>query len=208
MWRLLVLPSSTPICPHHVLAAVFVLTPHAHFCRIIAAHFTGLEVAADSFLLLCGLHHVAPLVFYIFFILSATSTMTAHRALALQSSVTLLPSSVAHLGGRRVNVCVGLLLVGRFPFTLCTVLVVASEGSWIHLYQTTSGCQIVKHVDTGGHSRVYPFAFHMGRGHVTALKTVTIGDNHFRIWMLRGALLPPPLTAAGLHLTVFSQVVS
>lgn len=118
MRRLLVLPSSTPICPHHALAAVFILTPpNAHFRRIIAAHFTGLEVAADGFLLLCRLHHVVPLMFYLFMILSATSTVAPHRALALQSSVALLPSSVAHLGGRRVNMCVGLLLVGCFPLT-------------------------------------------------------------------------------------------
>ena len=133
MRRLLVLPSSSPICPHHALAAVFVLAPHAHFPRIITAHFTGLEVAADGFVLLCGLHHVVPLVFYIFFILS-TSTVGPHRALALQSSVALLPSSVAHLRRRRVAVCVGLLLVSCFPLTLCTVLVGASEGGWINLY--------------------------------------------------------------------------
>lgn len=134
MRRLLVLPSCTPVCPHHALAAVFVLAPHAHFRRIIATHFTCLEVAADGLLLLCGLHHVVPLVFYVFFILSAASTVAPHRALALQSSVALLPSSVSHLWGRRVNVCVGLLLAGCFPLTLCTVLVGASEGGWIHLY--------------------------------------------------------------------------
>ena len=117
--RLRLLPTSTPVCPHHVLAAVFVLAPHAHFCRIIAAHFTGLEVAADSFLLLCGLHHVVPLVFYLLFILSATSNVAPHRALALQSPVALLlPASVDHLGGRRVNMCAGLLLCGRLPLTL------------------------------------------------------------------------------------------
>ena len=48
----------------------------------------------------------------------------------------------------------------------------------------------------------------MGRGHVTALKAVTIRADHFGVRMLRGPLLPPPLTAAGLHLSVFSQVVS
>lgn len=143
MRRLLVLPSSTPICPHHTLAAVFVLSPHAHFRRVVAANFTGLEVAADGFLLLRGLHHVVPLVFYLFFVLSAASNVAPHRALALQSSVALLPSSVAHLGGRRVNMCVGLLLVGCLPLTLCTVLVGASEGGWIHLYQTASGSHIV-----------------------------------------------------------------
>lgn len=163
MLRLLVLPSSTPIGPHHALAAVFVLAAHGHFRRIIAAYFTGLEVAADGFLLLCGLHHIVPLVFHLFFILSAASTVAPHRALALQSSVALLPPSVAHLGGRRVNVCVGLLLIGRLPLTLGTVLVSASERGWIHLYQATSGSHIVKHVDTGGHSRIHPFPFHMGR---------------------------------------------
>lgn len=133
MRGLLVLRSCIPICPHHVLAAVFVLAGHAHLRRIIASHLTGLEVAADGFLLLCRLHHVVPLVFHLFFILSATSTVAPHRALALQSSVALLSSSVAHLGGRRVNVCVGLQLVGCFPLTLCTVLVGASEGGRIHL---------------------------------------------------------------------------
>lgn len=133
MRRLLVLPSSAPVCPHHALAAVFVLTSHAHFCRIIAAHLTGLEVAADGFLLLCGLHHGISLVLHLFFILSATSTVGPHRALSLQPSVGLLCSSVGHLGGRRVNVCVGLLLVSCFPFTLCTVLVGASQGGWIYL---------------------------------------------------------------------------
>lgn len=206
--RLLVLPSSAPICPHHALAAIFVLSPHAHFRRVIAAYLTGLKVAADGFLLLRGLHHVVPLVFNIFFSLSATPTVAPHRALALQSSVALLPSSVAHLGRRRVNVCVGLRLIGRFSFTLRTVLVGASEGGWIHLYQPPSGSHIVEHVDTRGQSRVYPFPFHMGRGHVSTLKAVTVGANHFPIRVLRRPLLPPPLTAAGLHLAVFSQVVS
>ena len=48
----------------------------------------------------------------------------------------------------------------------------------------------------------------MGRGHVTALQAVTIWADHFRIRMLGRPLLPPSLTAAGLHLTVFSQVIS
>lgn len=160
--RLLMLPTSAPVCPHHALAAVFILTPHAHFCGIITANFTGLEVAADSFLLLCVLHHVVPLVLYLFFIFSATSTVAPHRALTLQCSLALLPPSVANLRGRRVNVCVGLLLVCCFALTLCTVLVGASEGGWIDLHQTTSGSHIVKHVDTGGHSRVHPFPFHKG----------------------------------------------
>lgn len=133
MRGLLMLRSCIPICPHHVLAAVFVLARHAHLRRIIAAHLTGLEVAADGFFLLCGLHHVVPLVFDLVFVLSATSTVATHRALALQSSVALLPSSVAHLGGRRVNVCVGLRHVGGFPLTLCTALVGGSEGGRIHL---------------------------------------------------------------------------
>lgn len=149
MERLLMLPSSAPICPHHALTAVFVLTPHAHFTRIIAADFTGLEVAADGFLLLCGFHHIVPLVFHIFLTLSTTLTVAPHRALALQSSVSLFWSPLAHLGGRWVNMCVSLLLVGCFLLTLCTVLSGASEGGWIHLYQTTSGSHIVEHVDTG-----------------------------------------------------------
>lgn len=202
------LPCRTPICPHHTLAAVFILAPHSHLCRIVASHFTGLEVAADSFLLLCGFHHCVPLVFYLFFILSTTSTVAPHRALGLQSSVALLRSPVGHLGGRRVDMCVGLLLVCSFPLTFCTVLVGASQGGRIYLNQTTSGSHIVQHVDTGGHSRVHPFPFHVGRGHVTCLKAMTIGDYHFPIWMLRRPLLPPPLAAAWLHLTVFSQVFS
>lgn len=108
---LLVLPSSTPICPHHALTAVFVLAPYAHFSRIIAAYFAGLEVAADGFLLLGGLHHVVSLVVYVFFSISAASTMSPHRALALQSSVALLPSSVSYLGRRWVDMGVGLLLI-------------------------------------------------------------------------------------------------
>lgn len=207
--RLLVLTPSTPVCPHHALAAIFVLTSHAHFRRIIAAYFTSLEVAADGFLLLCGLHHGVPLVFYLLFILSATSTVSPHRTLGLESSVALLCSSVGHLRWRRMDMCVGLLLVSCFPLTLCTVLVGAPQGGWVYLNQATSGSHIVQHVDTGGHSRVHPLPFHMGRGHVTALKAMTIRTNHFPIWMLRGRpLLPPPLTAAGLHLTVFSQIVS
>lgn len=204
---LLVLPCTTPVCPHHVLTAILILAPHAHFRRVVAAHFAGLEVAADGFLLLCGLHHVVPRVIYILFVLSATSTMTPHRARTRESSVALLPSSVAYLWGRRMDVCVGLLLAGRLPLTLCTVLVGASEGGRVHLDQTTPGSHIVKHVNTGGHSRVHPFPFHVGRGHV-ALKAVTIWADHFRIRVLRRPLLPPPLTAARLHLTVFSQVVS
>lgn len=103
---------------------------------------------------------------------------------------------------------VGLLWVGGVPLTLRAVLVGASEGGWIHLHQSTSGGHVVEHVDTGGHSRVQPFPFHVGRGHVTALKAVAIGADHFPVRVLGRPLLPPPLTAAGLHLTVFSQVVS
>lgn len=40
------------------------------------------------------------------------------------------------------------------------------------------------------------------------MKAVTLGANHFPVRMLRGPLLPPPLTAAGLHLTFFAQIVS
>lgn len=71
---LLVLAPCAPICPHHVLTAVFVLTPHAHLPGIIAADFTGLEVAADGFILLRGFNQTVPLVFYVFFCLSPTST--------------------------------------------------------------------------------------------------------------------------------------
>lgn len=125
------LPTATPIGPHHALTAVFVLAPHAHFPRIITAHFTGLKIAADGFLLLCGLHHVVPLVFHLFFIFSATSP---HMALALQASVALLPASVAHLCGWRMTMCVDLRLGRSFPLTLCTVLVGASESGWVYLY--------------------------------------------------------------------------
>lgn len=140
------------------------------------------------------------------FAFSPTSAVAHHGPLALQPSVALLGSSVAHLWGRRVNVRVGLLRVGGVPLTLRAVLVGASEGGWIHLHQSTSGGHVVEHVDTGGHSRVQPFPFHVG--HVTALKAVAIGDDHFPVGVLGRPLLPPPLTAAGLHLTVFSQVVS
>lgn len=103
---------------------------------------------------------------------------------------------------------VSLLLVGRFALTLCTVLIGASQGGWIYLYQTPPGSHIIKHVDTGWHSRVHYLPFDMGRGHLSSLQGVTIRDHHFSFWMLRGSLLPPPLTTAGMHLVVFSQVVS
>lgn len=77
------LPSSTAVCPHHALAAIFVLAPHAHFRRVVAAYFAGLEVAANGFLLLRGLHHIVPLVFNVFFGLSAAPTVAPHGALAL-----------------------------------------------------------------------------------------------------------------------------
>lgn len=104
--------------------------------------------------------------------------------------------------------CVRLLLVGHFLLTLYTVLIGASERSWIYLYQTTSRSHIIKHVDTGWHCRVHHFPFHVGGGHLSSLQGVTIGDYNFPFWVLRGPLLPPPLTAARMHLVVFSQVVS
>lgn len=107
-----------------------------------------------------------------------------------------------------MDMSVSLLLVGRFPLTLCTVLIGASERGRIYLYQTTSGSHIIKHVDARWHSRVHHFPFHVGRGHLSSLQGVTIGDHHFPFRMLRGPLLPPPLTTAGMHLVVFSQVVS
>lgn len=161
MRRRLVLPSSPAVCPHHALAVVLVLGPHAHFGRIIASHFAGLEVAADSFLLLCGFHHCVPLVLDILFILSSTPNVCPHGALALQPSVNLLRSSMGHLGGGRVAMSVDLRLATRFTFALNTVLVGGPQRGWIDLHQATSGGHIVQHVDTRGHSSGHAFPFHM-----------------------------------------------
>lgn len=48
----------------------------------------------------------------------------------------------------------------------------------------------------------------MRQGPISTWEVVTVWESHFNLLVRRWALLPPPLTAAGLHLPVLSQVFS
>ncbi|TNN50232.1 hypothetical protein EYF80_039569 [Liparis tanakae] len=213
------------MCVTRLYLDVYDLSHMRHFQRFSPSPTTtppdlaGLEVAADGFLLLRGLHHVVPLAAAV---LPPASPVAPHRPLALRPPVAVLASSVADLRGgwgrgrRRVSVGAA----GRVAVALPAALVGAPEGRRVHLDQTASGRQIVQHVDAGGHPRVQHLPLHVGRGHLAAaaaaaLEAVAIGADHLCVRVLRRrrrgrgrALLPAPLATAGLHRSVFAQVVS
>lgn len=229
--RLLMLSASTPIRPHHALTTVLVFSPHSHLTGVVTAHFAGLEVAADGFLLWSGLHHIVPLVFHPFSLLSTSSPMGAHRPWGLHSPVgRRICCSVVHLARRRVGVdrclllrllrllwllllllwlLVRLLVLYRcFSVTLGTVFIGDSQSGWIYLDKATSLSHVVEHMDTRGNPRAPYFPFHMRHCPISPWEAMALWESHFSLLVRRRGLLPPSLTAAGLHLSVLSQVVS